>query len=115
MSYVISKGMEISFAPETVSEEVVQNVRTIIATRTGTVPLFRDFGTAWEGLDMPVNTAKAMIRAEIVEAVERFEPRAVVDSVEWDELISDSSDGLMHPVVTVSLAEGVEDTKTTAH
>ena len=35
---------EVNFAPASERDEVVQNVRTILATRVGTVPLDRDFG-----------------------------------------------------------------------
>lgn len=109
MPYIVSTMKKINFAPASVAEEVVQNVRTILATQVGTVPLFRDFGVSWDGLDRPMPVAKAIIRSAVIEAVQAFEPRAVVDSVEWDDNAEDALQGLMHPVVTVSLADGVED------
>ena len=109
MPYVVSTMKKINFSPATVAEEVVQNVRTILATQVGTVPLFRDFGVSWEGIDKPLPVARAIVRAAVIDAVQRFEPRAVVDSVEWDPNTEDAMQGLLHPVVTVSLADGVED------
>ena len=102
----------IDFAPESVAAEVVQNVRAIIATQVGTVPLFRDFGVSWEGIDRPLPVARAIVQAAIIEAIEKYEPRAVVDSVTWpegDDAAKDAMDGIMRPTVTVSLAEGLED------
>lgn len=109
MAYVVSTMKKINFAPATVAEEVVQNVRTIIATQVGTVPLFRDFGVSWDGIDRPLPVAKALVRAAVIDAVQTYEPRAVVDSVEWDAGTGDAMEGLLHPVVTISLADGVED------
>ena len=34
----------IAFAPRTPMEEIMQNVRTILTTRRGSIPLDRDFG-----------------------------------------------------------------------
>lgn len=106
---ITSMVSRINFSPATVAEEVVQNVRTILATQIGTVPLFRDFGVSWEGIDRPLPVARAIVRAAVIDAVQRFEPRAVVDSVEWSPDTEDALQGLLHPVVTISLADGVED------
>lgn len=102
----------IDFAPATVAAEVVQNVRTIIATHIGTVPLFRDFGVSWDGIDRPLPVARAIVRAAVIEAIQKYEPRAVVDSVTWpegDDAAADAMEGIMRPTVTISLADGVED------
>jgi len=39
--------------------EVMQNVRIILTTRKGTVPLDRDFGISQEFLDSPINITQA--------------------------------------------------------
>jgi phage baseplate assembly protein W len=68
--------------------EVVENVndveqclRIIWATRVGTVPLRRNFGsTIHRWLDKPFDVAQANVPLAIIEA-SRWEPRAVIRSV----------------------------------
>ena len=105
MQYVLDLAQPISFSPVTVHAEILQNVRTILSTRVGTVPLHRDFGRAWEHIDKPIHIAKALIRAEIIEAIERWEPRAVVNKVEFEESRNDAIEGLMNPRITLTVGE----------
>ena len=77
-----SKG--INFNPESEGEEIIQNVKTICKTPKNSVPLDRDFGVDVNAIDKPTPAAMAKIRAEIMQAVERFEPRAKVDGVSFE-------------------------------
>lgn len=62
-------------------EEILQNVAFVLATSIMSCPLDREFG--WNtGLDDPINIRKARIVHEITEAVAKFEPRAIIESVE---------------------------------
>ena len=101
--YQVSLTQGIDFAPASEIAEILQNVRTILTTRRGSVPLERDFGLSWEHIDQPINVARALMKAEIIESVERFEPRAVVEAVTFDEDIEDDQDGLTRPRVTISI------------
>lgn len=103
--YVVDLSTGVNFAPETKSEEILQNVRTILSTRIGTVPLHRDFGVSWEHLDKPYPVAKQLMMVEIIEAIAKFEPRAKVESVELDESAEDAMEGLLKPRVIVSIGE----------
>ena len=105
--YVVSLGSAVDFSPETAAAEIVQNIRTILSTRVGTVPLHRDFGISWEHVDKPYPVAKQLMMVEIIEAVEKFEPRAKVESVEFDESVEDAIEGLTKPRVIVSIEEEV--------
>lgn len=69
---------KISLAPESVEAEVVQNVRMIITTVRGTVPLFRDFGIDSTIIDAPTLMAQAKISTEIIRQVRKYEPRAKI-------------------------------------
>lgn len=71
----------VDFAPGSLQAEVLQNVRTILATRVGTVPLDRNFGVNWDYLDKPMPVAQARIQQEVIAKIRRYEPRAVVVSV----------------------------------
>lgn len=59
MNFVVSLDSDVNFAPETEVVEILQNVRTILATRKGSVPLDRDFGLSWQYLDAPTGCSDA--------------------------------------------------------
>ena len=103
--YIVSLGSSVNFAPETEAEEVLQNVRTILSTQIGTVPLHRDFGISWEHIDKPYPVAKQLMMVEVIEAIEKFEPRAKVESVEFDESTDSAMEGLLKPRVIVVIGD----------
>jgi len=74
----------IKFNPDTLAEEILQNVYTIITTLKFSVPLDREFGISAAVLDMPLNKSQAALKSEIVQAVRKFEPRARITSIYFD-------------------------------
>lgn len=70
--------MRINWSP-TPPEEVVQNVRTLLATAPGTVPLARAMGTPQDIVDQPQSIAAAQLHADVVKAVRTYEPRVDVE------------------------------------
>ena len=60
------------------AEEVIQNVRTIISTPIWSQPLDRMFGIDASFVDRPPRIAEQMYRAEIIDKIHRYEPRATV-------------------------------------
>lgn len=93
----------IVFAPATVADEIVQNVRTILATRRGSVPLDRAFGISWDMLDEPMAVSRMRMMADITDAIRRYEPRATVRGVTFAQTDADAFDGIPRPVVTVGI------------
>ncbi len=85
-------------------EEIYQNVRTIITTPKGSVPLDREFGVDQTFLDMPTMAAMTRALPAIVDAVEKYEPRVKVTAVNWIE--SDVMDGRMIPQVRIRIRDG---------
>lgn len=85
-------------------EEIYQNVRTILSTQKGSVPLDREFGVDQTFLDHPSRTAMTMALPAIVEAVEKYEPRVQVTEVTWIE--SDAMDGRFFPQVRIRIRDG---------
>lgn len=88
MTYRITPG---SLGPLKLNEtdtvtSALQNVAIILSTWEGTVPLYRDFGISSEYMHMPIPAAKALLRAEIKEKVERYEPRVSVIGVTFEEI-----------------------------
>ena len=103
MIYTINGGdvPQIDFAPATVAEEVLQNVRTIISTIKYSVPMDREFGIDGTVVDRPINLAKAHLTNEIFRAVKMYEPRAVIESVEF----TGDAVGRLTPTIKVSINE----------
>lgn len=90
----------VDFSPSSATEEILQNVRTILTTPRGTVPLLREFGVSREILDEPLPTAQAKYTAEIINAVEKWEPRAKVTHVKYS---GDGQEGKMAAKVQVKI------------
>jgi phage baseplate assembly protein W len=80
--------------------EVMQNVRTILTTRRGTVPLDRDFGISFDFLDSPINTTRAKAEQEIFLQLKKYEPRAVLKQIIWE---TDVISGQISPSVKVEV------------
>lgn len=89
--------IRVNWSPTT-AEEVVQNVKTIIATETGSVPLARDLGTPQDIVDAPTSIAGARLQASIIKAVRTYESRAEITAVRL------SSDGEGKLAATVEVA-----------
>lgn len=66
-------------------ESVLQNIRVLLRTWQGTVPLYREFGVDAEILHKPVTVARNLLYAELREKIERYEPRVHVKNVTFEE------------------------------
>lgn len=78
----------INWSP-TSAEEVAQNVRTLLATAPGSVPLSRALGTPQDVIDLPESAVGARLQADVIRAVRTYEPRVAIKSV----TLSADSDG----------------------
>ena len=92
---------EINFAPDTVTEEIIQNVRTICTTPKYSVPMDRLFGVDTEILDRPTPKAMAAIQAELIQAVRKYEPRCRVRKVTFEG----DNDGKLAVKVRIEILE----------
>lgn len=90
---------EIDFAPASEYAEILQNIRTILATPVYSVPLNRSFGVNAEVVDMPLPIAQAKIGQEIVTAIRKYEPRVTVTRITWEA----DQDGILKPKVQVRI------------
>ena len=101
MAYIIqmNETPQIDFAPASVVEEVIQNVRTIITTIKYSIPLDRGFGIDGDVVDLPINVAQAKLTNEIFRAIRRYEPRAVIESIAF----KGEDTGRLIPIVGVSI------------
>ena len=85
MSYRVSASSgglsKLRFNERDTVASVLQNIALILSTPKGSVPMHREFGLDTEFLDMPVPQAEVLMVAPVREAVEMWEPRAVVQGV----------------------------------
>ena len=109
MNYIVSLEKEIDFAPNNEVAEILQNIRTILTTRIGSVPLHRDFGITWEHIDKPLPVAQTLMQAAIIDAIIEFEPRAKVVNVEFESNEKDAIEGVLKPRITISIGEDEEE------
>lgn len=80
-----------------------QEIRTVLATRKGSVPLDRDFGLSWEFVDKPMTEAMPYMVAEIGQQLERFVPRIRVRDISFTS--AEPVEGVLQPTVTVEIRE----------
>lgn len=101
MTIEISNDLnEINLIPTDEVEEITQNIKVILNTLQGQVPLDREFGVDSSLIDMPISAARAKATANITTAINTYEPRARVKSVDFS---GDNTDGIANFKVTVEL------------
>lgn len=98
---VTAQSGQVNFAPATVVEEVLQNVKTLLGTTKFSVPLDRELGLKTSLVDRPAPQAQALISADIVQAIRRWEPRAKVEKVTF----TGDSEGRLAPKVQVRIED----------
>ncbi len=88
-----------------VAESEAKDIRRCLASlysvREGEQPLDRNFGLKQDFLDRPVNIAKNMLALEIIEKTRRYEPRVLVEKVDYIT----GEDGQLIPVVRLKRGE----------
>ncbi len=95
-------AQDIVINPADLAAEVAQNVRMILTTPVGTLPLDRRFGLDFSILDQPMERAKALLAVEIFQKLKRYEPRAELVRVRFS---GDGPDGTLTPNVIVRLKD----------
>lgn len=91
----------ISLAPSSVALEVIQNVRMIVTTVRGSVPLYRDFGIDPTIIDAPTQIAEAKLSTDIIRQVRKYEPRAQITNLTFQQ----TTDGHTTPHISITVKE----------
>lgn len=94
----------IELMPVNEALEVMQNVRMILGTRRGTVPIDREFGIDGSMVDAPLGATHALLTAELTETIRRIEPRAQLLRL---DLKVEPISGVIKPLVTIAIKEAV--------
>ena len=63
-------------------ERIADNVLNIIRTRRYEVPYMRAFGLSPDYYDRPFEQIKGVLISDIIDSIERYEPRATVQEVD---------------------------------
>ena len=102
MEYAVSIGTPINLQPVNVIEEVIQNVRMILSTVIYTVPYDRSLAITGDYLDNPIQLNKALVKADIFNAIKNREPRAEVINISFE---GDALEGKLKPTVRILINE----------
>ena len=81
--------------------QLEQEIRTVLATRKGSVPLDRDFGLSWDHIDLPMPEAMQRMIGEIGRQLEKYVPRIKVRDITFAS--ENPVEGLLQPTVTVEI------------
>ena len=101
MVYKVTPSGAISLNEPDPVKSILQNVSIILRTWQENVPMFREFGMPMRFVDAPVNAALPTLIVEVREAIQKYEPRAELLSVDFTHDIS----GVLTPVVEVTILE----------
>ena len=80
MKYTVRSDEKASFSlcENDPVKSILQNIRLIVATRKGTVTMYRAFGTEQAYIDKPTSVAETLAAADLREAIRIYEPRATL-------------------------------------
>ena len=91
----------LSVKPESKYEEILQNIRVLLSTAKYDIPLAREMGLDAD-LHKPQPAAETLLYQTIADAIEEYEPRAELVSIDFEE---DAASGVIIPVVEVEINE----------
>lgn len=92
----------LSVKPESVEEEIIQNVRVLLSTAKYDVPLARDMGLDTCYLHKPQPVAETLLYQAIADALEEYESRAELVDIVFEE---SAESGVIIPIVEVEINE----------
>lgn len=95
----------VNFSPMNLAEEIIQNIWCLLSTIKGEMPLIRDFGISNEALDKPYIIACMYYKIAVQEAIEKYEKRAEVVEVRFDNHESNLLSGILEPIVEVKIKD----------
>lgn len=82
-----------------VSTDIRRCLEFLYSTRAGSQPMNRDFGIDYDNIvGRPIEVAKNTLALEIISKTEKYEPRVIVDSVDF---LADSVNGLLIPIIHI--------------
>nr|WP_312071813.1 GPW/gp25 family protein [Anaerotignum propionicum] len=83
----------------TAAENIRRCLTILYGTPVGSVALDREFGLDWNFVDLPTEVVKVKMAAEIIGKTRRYEPRVIVQEVQWET----SDEGELKPKVVIQI------------
>lgn len=83
----------------TAAENIRRCLAILYGTPVGSVALDRELGLNWNFVDLPTEVAKAKMAAEIIGKTRKYEPRVIVQEVQWET----SDEGELKPKVVIHI------------
>ena len=96
---------EINWFPQTVIEEILQNVMVLITTIVGSVPLDRELGIDASFIDEPLPRGQMKAAIFVSETIQEYEPRVEVMEIDFVPNPNDALDGKMTARVVVRILD----------
>lgn len=87
---------------------ILQNIKIIILTLRYSIPLDRAFAHDAKPLDSPGPAITASLTGQLIDAIEKYEPRVKVDSLEFVGSSAEGMDGIFRPKIVFHLAKGAK-------
>lgn len=102
MTYTITSNTSPPFSlqPASLDDEVLQNVRLLLSTRTYQIPLAREMGLICDHHGKPLPVAEALAFRDISAVLEKYEPRAELLNISFSH---DHENGILIPTVEVKI------------
>jgi phage baseplate assembly protein W len=91
--------LDVNFSAQN-QEEILRNIQVILTTPVGTVPFDREFGVDPDIVDLPVERAKNQYTIECIQKIKKYEPRANVKEVRFE---NDAMNSVLKPKVVIEL------------
>lgn len=98
----LSSPADLPLVPKNEEEEIIRNVITILKTPEGDAPGYREFGMPTGYLHAPEATARTRFAHAALERISRFEPRAHVENVFFDEAAPGRFNAILEVTVDVT-------------
>lgn len=98
---VSTLSLTIDWAPATEEAEILQNVRFILGSIAGTIPLARGVGISHSAVDGPASKARALLMTSVLRNIQNNEPRARVVELYVDDV--DAISGQFSPRVRIEI------------
>ena len=95
----------INWFPESVIEEILQNVAVLITTVRGSVVLDRNLGLSATFIDEPAQRSMAMASIFLLETIREYEPRVDVQLIDFVPNPNDAMDGRFYPRVVLRIID----------
>ena len=97
-----SDELDLSLAPKTHADEIIQRLYILLNTVKGECPMYRDFGMNSEYLHMPINVAQTAITMAVMDGMKKYVPEVKLVNLRFETDKQRSMEGIMNPVLEVT-------------